>query len=144
MDKNFGGNMPNNYCSSCGTEVIESMKMCPNCGNKTFSASPINIVANAPSNSNQQNQPFLDSNSNVQNQQVPQSPDKKESFWTWAWFFQIIIISIIMKFFGPIGGITAFLVYFWQKPKIGKWPAMGIAAVAGILVPLVFLGLMKS
>ena len=32
--------MNNNYCNSCGMQVMASMRICPSCGNRSFSASP--------------------------------------------------------------------------------------------------------
>ena len=32
--------MNNNYCNSCGMQVMVSMRICPSCGNRSFSASP--------------------------------------------------------------------------------------------------------
>jgi hypothetical protein len=123
-----------NFCTTCGTQVLESIKVCPSCGNKSFALS---------ANGNSVSQTLPTSSA------VPPAPQTTTQAasgksWSWDWLWQAIAITFIMKFFGPAGGLTAVLVYLWQEPKLGKWPAMGVSAVAGILVPLLILGLMKN
>jgi hypothetical protein len=131
--------MTNIYCASCNTEVIPSVKVCPQCGNKSFN--PISSNLQVPPTYVSQ-QPT--SSSTVTNSQQLQQPIAAKKSWSWDWLWQAIAITLIMKFFGPAGGLTAALVYFWQKPKRGKWAAMGIAAFAGILVPLLILAAVRS
>ena len=125
--------MTSNFCTSCGTQVLESIKVCPSCGNKSFAHSATgNSVSQTPPNT-----------SAIPTASPTTTQASTGKSWSWDWLWQAIAIAFIMKFFGPAGGLTAVLVYLWQEPKLGKWPAMGISAVAGILVPLLILGLMK-
>lgn len=41
--------MNNNYCDSCGTPVMTSIRVCPSCGNRSFSATPPSKPVNSPS-----------------------------------------------------------------------------------------------
>jgi hypothetical protein len=135
--------MTNIYCASCNTEVIESVKVCPQCGNKTFNPISSNQTTNLQFPTTDVSQQ-TNSASTVTNAPHTQQPIATKKSWSWDWLWQAIAITLIMKFFGPAGGLTAALVYFWQKPKRGKWPAMGIAAFAGILVPLLILAAFRS
>ena len=133
------------YCSSCGIEVILSMRICPACGNRNFSDTSQSQAHNSIKGSSIPNISGDSNNSVSLNQNPPQQvthPQKKS--WSWDWLWQAIAISLIVRFFGPAGGLTAVVVYFWQQPKIGKWPALGVAAVAGIVVPLLILALIRN
>jgi hypothetical protein len=134
--------MTNIYCASCNTEVITSVKVCPQCGNKNFNPTSSNQASNFQIPPFDVNQPTT--HATPSNAQQLQQPVAAKKSWSWDWLWQAIAITLIMKFFGPAGGLTAALVYLWQKPKRGKWPAMGIAAIAGILVPLLILAIMRS
>jgi len=121
------------YCTSCRAQVLESIKVCPSCGNKSFAqSSKDNRVSQAP---------YANSKQTPTCEEGASGAAKKS--WSWGWIWQVIAISLIMKFFGPAGGVIAVFLYFWQEPKLGKWPAIGLAAMAGILVPLLILSLMK-
>ena len=123
------------FCNSCGIQVLESIKVCPSCGNKSFAQS-------ANSNAVSQTLPTNSAPPST-SQATPQANTRKSWSWSLDWLWQAIAITLIIKFFGPAGGMTAFLVYTWQKPKLGKWPAMGISAIAGILIPLLILALVR-
>ena len=121
------------FCTSCSTKVIESVKVCPSCGNKSFTKS----LNNSPTNT-------LTKNLTHPSPSQQSSTVSSSKTWSWDWLWQAIAITLIVKVFGPAGGVTAVLVYLWQQPKLGKWPAMGVAAVAGIAVPLLILAFIRN
>lgn len=66
------------------------------------------------------------SNSN----QVPGSESTQKSA-VLDWVLPAIAAAIVVKVFGLVGGLVTFGTYYWLKPKVGVWAAMGASGVLG-------------
>ena len=132
-----------NYCSTCAEKVISSIRICPNCGNKNFVVSPPIQINIPPTISIQSNFSVSTANEDAKDHQYNGEATSKSKVSSWDWLWQAIAATLLAKFFGLAGALTAILVYWWQQPKVGKLPAALIAAVAGIVVSLLILALIR-
>lgn len=52
----------------------------------------------------------------------------------WDWLLPSLSGLVIARLFGLVGGLAAVGVYFWLKPKLGRWTAIGAAALIGVVI----------
>jgi hypothetical protein len=131
----------NKFCTTCGNEVYETFRICPNCGDQSFNIDPASEshFQHSPETTkvvNYPNIPLLTLESKT-------SPEKVKSNW-WDWILPTIIVVLIVKFFGIIGGLVTYGCFYWLKPKLGMWGAVAVSGVIGFVVAVVFLALVQN
>lgn len=124
------------FCSSCRHGIPDTIMKCPKCGGAEFFYQSSAVKSSDSTQTNPEEDRVLES------QQVA-SVQVSETKRSWDWLWQTIGIVIIIKLFGPAGGIAAVLVYLWQQPKIGKWRAAALSVGIGIAVPLLILAMIR-
>lgn len=62
---------------------------------------------------------------------VTPQPETKANSGGWDWLLPTITAVVIVKLFGLIGGLAAFGLFYWLKPKLGIWGAIAVAGIAG-------------
>lgn len=67
--------------------------------------------------------------------------EQKSSSWDWIW--PTIAAVVIVKLFGLVGGLATIGSYFWLKPKLGTWGAVGASALIGIVVAVGILSMIR-
>ncbi len=82
---------------------------------------------------------------NDKNSQLPSQMDitaqKKNSKWDWVW--PVMASAIIFRVFGIAGGLVTIGCYYWLKPKLGAWGAVGASAVIGVVVALGLMAMIR-
>lgn len=68
-------------------------------------------------------------------------PEKKAGSWEWLW--HLILIAVIVKFFGVVGGLVAFGAYHVLKPKLGTWGAIAASGFIGVVVAMGFVAMIR-
>jgi len=69
------------------------------------------------------------------------TPEKKSGSWDWLWLS--ILVGIIVKLFGLVGGLVAFGSYYWLKPKLGTWGAIAAAGLISVVVAIGLLAMIR-
>lgn len=66
---------------------------------------------------------------------------KKPSKWDWVW--PVLASAIIFRVIGVAGGLVTICCYYWLKPKLGIWGAVGASTVIGVVVALGLMAMIK-
>lgn len=123
------------FCTNCGNSVIASIRICPNCGFRSFSeTAPTKKELIQPVES--QNQ--LGTSSSSQNltpmSASPISQSNKKEKWYEKWFVVAIGYVCLFKLFGLFGTIAGIATYSFLKPKKGFLIAIGASIAVATLV----------
>lgn len=131
------------YCTACNTPVIATFKLCPKCGNRTFSDSPVAVrAANVPANSGSQ----TTTTPSVTYQKV--SSQQPAGFWIrfGAYLIDIILLQLItLLIYIPLvllHVIEYSLLGQDSKQAIGS--ALGLEMLIAIVVSWLYFALQES
>ena len=120
--------MADKFCTNCAAKLMPTMLICPNCGNKSFASTPPTQLAAMP---------ITDVSS-----ALSQVQPKKSSSGDWIW--PAIVAVVVVKLFGPVGGLVTIGGYYWLKPKLGTWGAVAASGILGIAVAIGFLAIIHA
>jgi len=123
------------FCTNCGNSVIASIKICPNCGFRSFSETePVKkesvkaaeIEKQLGTTSPTQTQAPVSTNSI--------SPVNKKEKWYENWFVVALGYVCLFKLFGLFGTIAGIATYAFLKPTKGFLVAIGASIAVATLV----------
>ena len=123
------------FCTSCGNTVIPTMRICPNCGNKSFSetAPTSNDESHHTKNQEYTNNSVVGNNS--ASNAVDSMPETKEKEkWYQNWYVVALGYVCLFKLFGIFGAIAGIATYTYIKPKKGYLIALGASIAAATIV----------
>lgn len=83
------------------------------------------------------------SNQNEVQEPVAVAEETKQKSGSFDWLLPTIAAVVIVKLFGIAGGLVSFGCYYWLAPKLGKWGAVAIAAVAGAVAAVALMALIR-
>jgi hypothetical protein len=123
------------FCTNCGNSVIASIRICPNCGSRSFSeTAPIKNGDFEDDKIEKQ----LGTPNSIQNQTPVTtssiSPVNKKERWYEKWFVVAIGYVCLFKLFGLFGAIAGIATYAYLKPKKGFLIAIGASIAIATLV----------
>ncbi|NGP53580.1 hypothetical protein [Thioalkalivibrio sp. XN8] len=61
-----------------------------------------------------------------------QAPGEESTTSSWAWIWPTLLVVIIVRLFGVVGGLVALGCYYALQPKLGTFGAVVISGVAGM------------
>jgi uncharacterized RDD family membrane protein YckC len=137
--------MATQYCSKCGVGVMPTMRICPACGNRSFSPTPLNpAVSVAPGDSPQS--PTLPSSSSTSAptswtktpQALPFTPAGH-----WRRVFAYLIDYLIIAFAAGVIGAIAGLVGVGNQSVQGAYSG-GVLVLLGAALPFIYFTILHS
>jgi uncharacterized RDD family membrane protein YckC len=138
--------MATQYCANCGFGVMPTMRICPSCGNRSFSPSPPNPTSLPPTGSGAPPAPSTPAPSQIA-QQVSQHTSYQAAWFTpaghWKRLLAYIIDYLILGFAaGVIGGIAG-LVGVGNQSVQGAFSG-GVLLLIGAALPFIYFTILHS
>lgn len=123
------------FCTNCGNSVIASIKICPNCGFRSFSEKEPDTKDSIKATEIEKQ---LGAMSSTQTQ-APTSissatPVNKKEKWYEKWFVVALGYVCLFKIFGLFGMIAGIATYAFLKPTKGFLVAIGASIAVATLV----------
>jgi hypothetical protein len=132
--------MNHNYCSSCGMQVIPTMKICPSCGNRNFEPTPPSLTTKAAQVTNVQTPAA--SISSLAPQQLTSSLGVSPGIKGWL-LFLCVSMTILTPLFA-LGQMTSewrdTKIYFDAIPNLKNAVMLEITAMTAITIFSIFSG----
>ena len=132
--------MNNNYCSSCGMEVMATMRICPSCGNRNFGLTPPSLTSQVPSVSNIKTPAVSISNLAQLHPTSPQGVSPGIQGWL---LFLCVSLTILTPLFA-LGQMTnewrETKIYFDSIPNLKNAVMLEISAMTAICIFSIFSG----
>jgi len=123
------------FCTSCGNTVIPTMRICPNCGNKSFSeTAPTGRDEKHPLKDQEYSNSSVVGSASSSNAVDPPSEIKEKEKWYQNWYVVAIGYVCLFKLFGIFGAIAGIATYAFIKPKKGFLIALGASIAAATIV----------
>lgn len=123
------------FCTSCGNTAIPTMRICPNCGNKSFTETAPTGTDETPLSEKQENSyNSVVGNNSASNVVEPLSETNKKEKWYENWFVVALGYVCLFKLFGIFGAIAGIATYAFVKPKKGFLIALGASIAVATIV----------
>lgn len=74
----------------------------------------------------------------------PASETSKKKSGSWDWLWPIFLAAIVIKSFGPAGGLVTLCSYYLLKPKLGTWGAVAASGAIGVIVAIGLIAIFRS